>query len=440
MFSFYEDERECEKCIARIKNPFDGKMDKHLKELCKFKTRAADEFWHECLSEDPESSVPYIMMCRSNAMSDYTARRLNDFIDRLLEGDVSRQDMVNGAYFQLHTCLFKESDKLMEVYRKIGRNYKRLSKMNIEWNRADSISRQAQPDYLIERYDLETENSCENDFFSFLTDTLILTMANAIGLDREDETFTDKVKKLYEDYPEAYASAGFFAYFVKDTSEAYEKFKDYTADPIDYPVLMWVLDGLFYKDMAYHQGSPTAFAGPENDTVHFTLPIKKLDIAWYRFYCEKTISDAENSSVKDPYYAMSFCRKFSGNIFRLINLFDSESAGLCADYFRRSAVIAGNPVDFAGLLASGAVNTGEKFEEIVMGIARRICEGRQRYCFDMLYKVFGSFDHGQKVQALKKAMEYISENERSERLADQRENFLMKAEKFLEGNQNAFWS
>lgn len=436
MFSYYEDERVSEKCIALIKNPFDRNISEHLKELCRFKTRAADEFWRDCLSED-NGCLPYIMMCRSNEVSDHAAKKLDSFVSRLLEGGMSRHDMANEAYFLLHACLFKESDRLIDVYRRIAANYSLINKYNINWS-GGFISGSSQPEFLAERYECEEEAGCESEFFAFLTDVLILTMANAVTLDKDEETFTEKIVRLYEDYPDVYASVGFFAHFIKDTGNAYEKFKHLTDDPVDYPALMWVLDGLFYSDAAYRQGSPAAFTGPENSETHFTLPIKKLDISWYRFYCEKIIEDAENASVNDPYFGMSFCRKFSSNLFRLINLSDAEAFRLCGQYFRRSAVIAGNTVDFAGLSVCGAVHSSDELAAVSLEIAERICSGRQRYCFDGLFNVFSRMEHEETAEAVKKTAEYIAENERSERFAKQRDIFLGKARDFINGNDRAF--
>ena len=101
MVSYYEDENLCSQYVTDVKLSFGSKRKKLLKELCKFKTAAADEFWREKIRD--ESYLPYIMMCRSNEFSDYLANRLNDLLERLISG-MNPSDAVNEAYFLLHTC------------------------------------------------------------------------------------------------------------------------------------------------------------------------------------------------------------------------------------------------------------------------------------------------------------------------------------------------
>ena len=47
MVSYYEDENLCSQYVTDVKLSFGSKRKKLLKELCKFKTAAADEFWRE---------------------------------------------------------------------------------------------------------------------------------------------------------------------------------------------------------------------------------------------------------------------------------------------------------------------------------------------------------------------------------------------------------
>ena len=147
MVSYYEDENLCSQYVTDVKLSFGSKRKKLLKELCKFKTAAADEFWREKIRD--ESYLPYIMMCRSNEFSDYLANRLNDLLERLISG-MNPSDAVNEAYFLLHTCLFKESDKLFAAYGRLASKYKLITDMGIGWASDDIISEKSQPDFLMQ--------------------------------------------------------------------------------------------------------------------------------------------------------------------------------------------------------------------------------------------------------------------------------------------------
>ncbi len=434
--SYYEDEAACRKWISSVKRSFGKNREKFLEELCRFKTKAADEYWHDRIQD--ESFLPYIMMCRSEEFSDYCSSRLDDFIERIISGKGDYHDMVNEAYFLLHTCMNKESDKMVEVYRKIGRNYENIRKLKINWADRSIISPVKQPDFLYQRFAAEVNEECENGFFSYLTDILILTMTNAIICDGENETFTAKVKELYEDYPEVYASAGFFAYFINDNSEAYDRFRGLMEDPLDYYKFMWVLDGLECKDGTYLQGSPTTFAGPDNRRVHMNLNIDGIDFRWYEFFTEKILRDAENADAESPYYIQSFCRKFSSHVYNMLSDNDEKIMEACGKYFRRAAVIAGNPADFAGLRRCGMADTPEELESIAMEMAERICQGRQSYRFFVMFRFFKDLDRKARADIISKAADYLLENDHSDNLALQRSAFLYHAELMSCGQSCAF--
>lgn len=435
MVGYYEDENLCSRLISDIAFSVGKERDKLLRELCKFKTEAADGFWREKIRN--ESYLPYIMMCRSNEFSDYLADRLSDYIDRLLEG-MDHTDAVNEAYFLLHICLFKESDKLFSVYEKLAKNSKRITSLAIRWNSDDIISEKSQPDFLYGRYLLEREHGCENSFFSFLTDSLILTMCNAVILDGTNETVTGKVKELYEKYPDVYGSAGFFAYFIRDNSAAYDKFADHTADPVNYPDLMWVLDGLCFENGAYTQGSPTAFTGKDNETLHFSMVLDSLDFRWYEFFTKKILADTESFTVKDPYVIPQFCRKFSIQLLNMMDKDNERAMELYREYFSKTAVIAANKADFIGLRECGLIVSDDDFRKLCSDIAERICSGQQRYCFFVLFQCFSDLSLSLRQDTLREISEYLFQNEHSEALANQRKAFLTEAERFLNGDRSAF--
>lgn len=438
MGSYYEDEDVSRRLIGMIKRSVGKTKHEYLKELCKFRTKSADMYWSERMSR--EELLPYIMMSRSETFSDYAAQRLDDLIDRLLDGEYDRIDASNEAYFLLSACMFKESDKFIEVCRRIGKNHETFRSLNISW-RGRVLSPHKLPEFLMKRREAEAENDGgESEFTAALIDLLAVTAANAVKTDGEHETFTPKLRELCEECPELYAPVSFFLHFISDTSEAYDKFSSYMTDPVMYPVLMWVLDGLGYnaKTGKYEQGSPTVYAGPENEKVHFLFDIDSLDIRWYRFFTEKILSDAENAAVCDPNYARAFCRRFSSLIYRITIPSDDEIMGLCRAYFGRSAVIAGNPADFAGLVKCGMINTPDELQRLALDIAERISMGKQTYCYHVMMSFFGGFDRSAKLSALNAAAEYLVWHDRSERLESRRREFFKQLELMNAGKPNVF--
>lgn len=436
MGSYYTDELMCEKQINELKKSFGPKKIQCMEELCKFKTKAADEYWTEMLSD--ENALPYVMMCRSDKFSDYFSRKLGEYIDRAVNGDMSHDEMEAEGYFLLNACLNKESDNMIEVCRKIARNYDKLRSLDIRWDNED-FSGEKRYVFLSERRTAEINANCESDFFSVLTDILIMTMANAVVTDGKDETFLCKVKELYNDYPHVYTSAGFFAYFIKDSSEAYEVFEKYTLDPIDYPKLMWVLDGLEFDNdnQGYTQGTPTVFTGPENNRTHFLLPLDTPDIRWFRFFAEKCRFDAELSSVSSPYYIKEYCRKFSIQLYRMMDPHNDEIMALCREYFLWAAYAAGNRVDYAALKLNKGL-TDEEFLDISEKITDRIISGKQCYCFDVFINTFYDINREVKLKALSAAAEKLSVNDNSESLSVQRNKFLGEVMKMQSGSPSIF--
>ncbi|MBQ5332838.1 MAG: hypothetical protein J6K92_06225 [Oscillospiraceae bacterium] len=434
MGNFYENEAECEKCISLFRSSAGKKKSMYLEELCRFKTKAADGFWRDRITD--ERFLPYIMMCRSEEFSDYCAKRLDDYLDRVLAG-MDYGDAVNEAYFLLHVCLFKESDRMTDVYAKAAKNYKQLMKKGIAWN-GNIISPTGQPPFLFARYGEEQQNGSENTFFTALTDIIILTMANAVETDGEFETFTGKVKELYELYPDVFAEAGFFAYFIKDTSEAYDKFSYLLEDPVTYPRIFWVLDGFSYENGHYIQGSPTYFAGPYNERRHFSLEIKNVDIRWYKFFSEKALGDVRGFSSDDPFFYSVYLRNFSVRMYEMINPDNEEAMEESRKYFRESAVLGGNPADFAGLLRCGCISEKEELIRLCTDIAERITLGKQRYCYHILFGFFKDIPREDRLAAANAAALYLADNENSPRLESHKKLFFEQLDAFIREEQSYF--
>jgi hypothetical protein len=434
MGNFYENEAECEKCIKLFGSSAGKKKKLYLEELCKFKTRSADAFWRDRITD--ERFLPYIMMCRSDEFSDYCSGRLSDFIDRLIEG-MDFREAANEAFFILNTCRFKESDKMMSVYAKAARNYKEIKKTDLGWG-GDVIMQSSLPPFLYERYLAEREQGCENTFFAVLTDVIILTAANAVETDGEYETFTPKVNELYEMYPEVFAEAGFFVRFIKNSSDAFDRFSYLLSDPVTYPRIFWTLDGLSYEEGKYSQGSPAYFAGPENERRHFSIGLQSIDIRWYKFLAEKVIDDVKKFTTDDPFFYSVYLKSFSVRMYELINADNESAMEYSRKYFRESAVLGGNPSDFAGLLVCDCITAGAELTELCLDTAKRICSGKQRYCYHILFHFYRNFSREDRLAAATAAADHLRENDRSERLREQREQFFDNYDSFVRGEQSYF--
>lgn len=423
MGKYYTDENICSQLAESAKKSVGSKRDHLLRELCKFKTKAADEFWSGGFSKwDKINLLPYLMICRSERISDWEAKRLDEYLEEYIANepqephykDYSHAELAGQAYFLLNTCLFKESDRMILVYKKIGKLCRRIRALDISWSSGE-LAAYGLPRFLVERCRLEEEQSgCESDFMSYLNDILIITAANAIMTDGEDETFTEKVRELAEGFPEAYAPAGFFVSFVKDTGMAYDKFYDHTLDPLKYPVILWTLMGLRYDKTLreYKIHSPVMFTGAENKKTYFLVPVRDLDLRWIGFLTGKILSDAENVSVRSPYYTRAFCRKFSGLLFDIAEAEDDRIRNACLSYFEKAAVIAGNPADFAGLAEYGNIRSYSELEELTVSIAKRVCEGRQICCYHSMIPFFmdKAFSRSDILSALTAAEEYLKQH------------------------------
>ncbi len=433
----YSDEQSSQEIIRMAELSGGDKKSALLKELCRFKTKAADEFWGRHLKDT--RYLPYIMMSRSDAMSDHTARVLNDLIDGIENDDEKRVSAVNRAYFLLNTCLFKESQEIINTYSKAAKQYDKIKKLDISWERNDDISPESQPEFLLHRLMIEADIGCENNFFNYLTDIIILSAANSMIYNSKSNEFISSIYELYKQYPEIYTSVGFFVKFMEDSSAAYDEFERFTYDPIDFPRIMWILDGLEWDKDSYYQGSPTAFTGPDNERLHYSAAIPVPDIRWFRFLTDNVISIVENSIIRDPFYAKSFCRRFSDLNVGLICGGDNEIMGLMKNYFTRSAVLAGNPSDFMGLKKCGLINTPEELYELTMNICRNIADGKQSYCFDIMLKIF-HFYSDDVMPILEEAADFLKENDKSERLALQRQEFFTQLELFKAGKPNTLFA
>lgn len=429
----YTNDADCRRCIAEVFASVGEKKKNALKELCRFRCEEADKFWTEKITDD--KYLPYVMQCRSDYISDCTAKKLDDYIERVLDGTSAYSDMVNEGYFLLHVCMFKQSEKLLSVYRKIARNYDAIRSKRIEWGRIGSVSPVSQPDFLFARYAAEIDEGSENTFLNFLNDVIIVTCANSELADGRGSEFAARIRELYDDYPNAFTQAGLYAYMLRDTYEAYDRFKYLLDDPLDYPYVFWVLDGITYENGGYTIGSPMVYVGAENEKTHITVRLKDFDKRWLGFLTEKPFSDMECTAVADPFYAGCFMQIFSVRLYEILDLNNAELRQMCREYFRKACVVGGNAVDFAGLNDCSDVLSADMLNDLAMEIAYRIVQGRQRYCYYEFFHYLIKPSKELKLSAINKAAEYLEQNEHSPMLSEQRKSFREQLVQFASDDE-----
>lgn len=384
MNKYYEDEDICRELIGQLEFAAGEKRRVLLRELCGFKTKAADEFW----SENSERFLPYVMMCRSDRFSDYCAEKLTDFADAAVQAK-DTADMAAEAYFILSSCLFKESDRLFYAYAHTAEQAKRLRSRHINWGVSGAVNLMRLPGFLAERLGQELENdSMESDLFSRMNDVIIATAAHARRLEKDEETVTVKVKELYEKHPEVFAAAGFYVYFTENTSLAYDKFVRFTYDPISYPPLLWVLGGLSFGDGTYSQNAPAVYLGEQNEFLQMKTAIDDVDVRWFEFLCEKPFKDIDGSAVKNPYYRREFLDNFTFIVSSLADVTDEKRRELCREHLLRAAQETGSAIAMEGLAEHGFVSSKEQLMTLTENICKNIADGKCPYCFHSLFSAF----------------------------------------------------
>lgn len=434
MSSYYNDDANAQKVIMSLSFKSKKRKNEIMEELCRFRANTAGQFIG--FSFDINYNIHYQILSRSDLLSDRWAKLTKDFLENELES-ADYTEAVNKAYYLLHMCRNKESDAMLEVYRTIGKKSQIIKDRHISWEDRDIISPYFQPELLYRMSILERQHFCETGFFEFLNDTIILTMMNAILCDGEDETFTQNIRELYEEFPDVYSPAGFFAYFIKDTSEAYDRFKSYLEDPLKYPHILWVLDGVERENGRFIQGSPTAFVGENNEKRHYSLPIPNLDFRWIEFLTQKPIEDIGTIGITDIHFIHGYLSRFSDLIIHIIDPSDERIFHACTVYYKQTVLLSGSAADFAGLTICGGIRTPEEMTMLGLEIAKRICEGKMIYCFRSMFAFIG-FDYNERLSAIKEIAAYLREHEHSEEHREQRNDFFRQAELYNAGKPSAF--
>lgn len=376
-----------------------------LLEMCEYRTQTADKFFSEKLGLSNKNMIPYYCFSRCDAVSDLAAGLLSGVVDKMAGADCQYSDELSKETFiALSLSVFKQSDKMLAVLRKIGASYAKIKSMEIKF---------LGHDYIPFFRNLATEgyaHCCESNFIRLLNDLLILTVV------RSDFEFSGAVKSLYADYPQAYGCAAFFVYFTEDNTAAYELFG--TSEHLT--AILNTMNGTFFDKQKgqFYQGLPYWFYGVRQKIWGEPLPLDKpLDINWVRFLCR-----VSNERLKQYYntdLSRTVYRKFDNILINLIISDDLENNAILREHFKRSAPEGGAPVSFKAL----AMLDFNDHEELVNDICSRICSGDANYF--TLYNAFSimNIPKADKLALLKKTERYLLANEHDTKLKGQREEF-----------------
>lgn len=385
----YNDETACEDLIRKIKQHQEPLNDNDMRELCRFNTRSADSFWQEHMYY--EEYIPYSMMSRTDHVSDVVSEDMNEFLDLVLEKTVADKDDSLDAYCLLNYCLFKKSPKLLRMYRRIGAEYQKISRLRIKWSFTGFELPDDFPAFLHDRLEAEERSHAENTFMRYLNDVLITTMFDEVMTNGFNSLYINDFEDLFTEYPEAFAPARFGLDFMKDNSRAYDETASLRNDISKYDDIMWVLDGLYSEDGVVYQGSPLMMTGPDNRIIHLEMRIKKLDMRWIAFLCGAPFYIILYSGISDPYYASYVSERFSGALYALASG-NTGLAELLKGYFEDAAMLCGSPDDLFGARICGVVSDVDSLKAFYTKCAKLAIEGKRVFRPKLMKKVFTNED------------------------------------------------
>ncbi|MGN0665310.1 MAG: hypothetical protein ACI4KF_02155 [Huintestinicola sp.] len=385
----------------------EAEIKQALSELCEINSEETDSFFASKYNDN--GLFPYICCCSSSRVSDLAAQRLNELVAKIISGEADSWEM----YTVINLILFKESDAMVAALRNVGENFKALSHAEMSFFDAGKCPHE----FLRKRAALAYDNDCETNFIDALNDILICSVIHS------KDNFGERIKKLYKDYPEAFASAGFFAYFVSDTSEAYDIFDAGNADDKTISNILSVLSGLTYsiEERAYIEYSPICFTGEDNNVWHKTVCLgESIDERWIDFLTQYVPLSAIklNYGTDDERAAYD---NYSHLLLETVNPFDASFRKYIS-YFARCAAKYTSLSDMRGLAVCGAIKGHEL--PITMAIAENICMGINGYKSIYRAFIFYKLSKRKRISILKKVEGYIREHDTdSDRILGREEFF-----------------
>ena len=407
----YLDDRAAEKLVRRVRlsRPDPAVM----RDLCRFRTKTSEDFWERNMGEYP--LYVYTYDARSDVVSDMAAKSLDSFLELTQDMTAPEPWMAERAYQLANFCTFKQSPAMINAYRRMARDYKRLRRLDIRVDTLDSYPEDA-PDWIRERYSLDRDNCSEGAFLDYLTDRMIFTAADAFSTYGRHQDFTAEIKELCEDYPDAFAPAGLFIHMIEDSHSAYDMYKPLTEDISRYPELLYVIGGLEERKGKIFQYTPEIFTGPDNQKSRVGIFLKDFDHRWIDFLCAAPYRVRESCRTVHPRLTDAAFRRFS--LILVHCLFVDEPDESICEYFARSLTDGGTYFDILGAKLVRAVGGAEDFRETAVLMAQRISEnvlGIQSLY--ELYRLMGTDEHpgtlltaGEMLPGMTAALEILREN------------------------------
>lgn len=381
-----------------------------LLRLCDFRGEAADAFWQKRLKRPLTQYLPYLCYSRSDAASDYAAERLEHAVNKMLI--VKNQfsaELTEETWYALNLCVFKESERMMQVLDLIGRHYAELQKMSLDMGVL--LYSETLPPFLRRMANLAYAHRCEKNVIRLLNDLLICTLVRS-------DSFETTVLALAERYPEAFGYAGFFASFVNNPFAAYEQY----AKPIKLEQVLFSLGGLEFRDGVCEQYSPIWFYGVKNRIWNKKITLDNPDFRWIGFLA-RAVCYADEAQRK----------KISAILFRFTGLEDYKAA--MQEYFFQAALEDTTETNLVGFMRCGGY---DRADELMQGICESICEGKNHY--HALFTLFDLLDlkKPEKLRLLSRAREYIEATDDRESWFAQRNHFLHEVKLYRMGKRSEF--
>lgn len=400
--------------IARLPETKGDEKRELLLRLCEFQSQEADAFWSVRMARSVKHYLPYLCFSRCDAVSDMAADRLEETVRLLLVPETQYMtEMTEQLWAALALSVFKTSPQMVDVLRLIGENADVLSPMTLDMRAL--VNSHTLPPFLRRMASLTLAHGCETRFLPLLNDLLICTLVRSEG------RFHETICTLASAYPKAYARAGFFAAFVKDTAQAFDTY----ADPAYLDAVLHTLAGLEIRSETgiCELYTPLWFYGVRNAIWQRKYELPRPDLRWISFL-----------SQTYPYADEAALRTVSAFLFQFTEV-EGALRDQIQDYFFHTATVDTTETNLVGFMRCGGY---DRANELIQGICENICAGRNNY--HALFTVFDLLDlkRPEKLRLLAEAREFIESTDHRESWYAQRNHFLHAVKLYQSGKDFDF--
>ena len=382
-----------------------------LLSLCDFRSGTADDFWRKRLACPGNGYLPYFCFSRSDAAADHAAAYLERAVERLLHESMPYSGgLTEALWYALNLSAFKESDRMVEILRKIGENADAFADVTLDFQVL--LSSDTLPPFLRRQAELAQAHNFETGFLRLLNDLLVCTYVRSEG------DFLPSLLHLAEEFPQAFGYAGFFALFVTDPKAAFRCY----ANPVRIAQVLGTFAGLEYSETSgiCLQYSPLWFYGAKNRIWQRKLQIPVPDADWMEWLCRSYCFSTEAQ------------RKILSGLLFQFTWMQPQQAQL-RDYFFHAALEDTSECNLVGLMRCGGM---EMTEALIHDICEKISQGRNHY--HALFAVFELLDlkKAEKLRLLEQARNYIESTDHRESWYAQRNHFLHAVKLYRDGNHS----